>query len=61
MRMTVRDLIERLAHLEDDAEIMTKNYSHTSDSTTLNFVDVSDCYVEEFFTDGKNKLVVVIG
>ena len=61
MRMTVRDLIERLAHLEDDAEIMTKNYSHTADSTTLNFVDVSDCYVEEIFTNGKNKLVVVIG
>ena len=61
MLLTVRELIERLAHLEDNVLVATKQFRYGQDTVTLNFVEQDEVEVELIFKDGEDKPTVILG
>jgi hypothetical protein len=61
MLLTVRTLIEQLAHRDGDELIATRKYLHGIDRVTLNFIEENEVDFEMVYREGEDKLTVILG
>jgi hypothetical protein len=61
MHLTVRELIERLAHYDDDVLIGIKKFTHGSDRVTIDLVEESEVDHDVLFIDGEDHEVIILG
>ena len=61
-QMTVRELIEHLAQIEDDSRIVcTRNFIPGSERVTINLVAPHEVETDLLFIAGEDKEAVIIG